>query len=520
MNQSEKHNFEEEWRRAFDEASEAPPPSVWDALEAQLDQPEKATAPIVPLWWRSPRLWYAAAAVGALLLVSWPLLLRLDKNSQSQLPTVAVDKNNSQAEDRLAGSAETGAEAATGAESATGQKKEAAPAEITAPATEPRYAASNRTASGRKASREQRALTPETLLGPQVAAVPGTSVPGTSIPGTSVPGTSEVSTTSGQESTVPSTADSRLAATETPRSLEAGTPMVAMQVEALSPRGFRELAVYPQKRYVYFRYDAPDDMPLTPPARSKEYWAGVGVMPAAFNPAVNVTSPPAAFSAANAGRQSMSSSSRAGLSYAVQTQGGVKLSKHWSLETGVSYLQANSTFVSDGYVLDAMSNRSANVLENALMAGSSNRAANDKSQFAPSSAQDYQMSAVYIDLDQHTRNDYRYLQLPVQAGYTLNPEGKVSYTVLGGMVANVFLRNDLETAPGYTVTNTAGDGVYRGLNWSAATGVRLSYHLSSHWTASLTGSYQKALATGIQNNDNISSHPQLYGLGWGFRYLF
>ncbi|WP_247237520.1 hypothetical protein [Telluribacter sp. SYSU D00476] len=512
MNQSEKHNFEEEWRKALDEASVPPPPSVWDALEAHLDQQEKKSAPIVPLWWRSPRLWYAAAAIGALLVIGLPLLLRLDRNAQTNLPTVAVDKGGSATQDqRMAESANQPADADSSPRT-TGESTEAA-----APTQEPRYAAQDQVAASRKVGGEgTRPLAQEPATSPSLAA----NSRRTEI--TDQPEHNSQTTTPAQSRSMAADAapDTRIAIVESARSVEP-VALGDLQVEALSPREFRELPVYTQKRYVFFRYDAPDDTPLTPPTKPKEYWAGVGLMPASFNPDVNVTSPPAAFSAANAGRQSLSSSSRAGLSYALQTQGGMKLSKHWSIETGVSYLQGNSTFVSDGYVLDAMSNRSANVLENALMASSSgsHRAANDKSQFgAPSSANE--MAAIYIDLDQQTRNDYRFLQLPVHAGYTLNPEGKLSYTVLGGMVANMFLRNDLETAPGYTLTTTASDGVYRNLNWSAATGVRLNYHLSSHWTASLTGSYQKALSTGIRNNETISTRPQLYGLGWGVRYLF
>lgn len=512
MNQSEKHKFEEEWRQAFEEASVPPPPSVWDALEAHLDQQEKKSAPVVPLWWRSPRRWYAAAAIGALLVVGLPLLLRLDKNVPTDQPTVAVEtKGSATQEQRVAESANEPA----GADNS--QPGADASTETITPEQEPRYAARDQVADTRKAGAEsQRPFAQEPATSPSLAAA-SRRPEATTHPERSTETTAPAQTRSGVADIAP---DTRVAAVEAARSVEPGT-LGDLQVEALSPREFRELPVYTQKRYVFFRPDAPDDTPLTPPTRAKEYWAGVGLMPASFNPGVSVTSPPAAFSAANAGRQSLSSSSRAGLSYALQTQGGMKLSKHWSIETGVSYLQGNSTFVSDGYVLDAMSNRSANVLENALLtnASSSYRASNDKSQLgAPSSTN--QMAAVYIDLDQQTRNDYRFLQLPVHAGYTLNPEGKLSYTVLGGMVANMFLRNDLETAPGYTLTTTTGDGVYRNLNWSAATGLRLNYHLSSHWTASLTGSYQKALSTGIRNNDNITTRPQLYGLGWGVRYLF
>ncbi len=284
----------------------------------------------------------------------------------------------------------------------------------------------------------------------------------------------------------------------------------------LSPMGVSLVDVHVQKRYVFYKYESPE-LDITPASSNKEYWAGVGIMPASFNPGVSVTAPPAAFSQARASRQSMANSSKAGLSYAVQMQTGMKLSKHWVLETGLSYLQGNSTFVSDGYVLDASTNQSANVLEGALLANSS---ANKDYAFSPSFSQDMNTAAIYIDLDQKTNNDYRFMQVPVQAGYVINPAGKVSYTLLGGTVANVFLRNEIESGSGNSFVNTADDGLYRSLSWSAATGVRLNYRLSDHWSANLTGSYQKSLTSGLRSGSSLESRPQLYGVAWGVRYVF
>jgi hypothetical protein len=68
MDPSEINNFEDQWRKALKEASEAPPQSVWEGIEARLDQQE-GKGMILPLWWQSSKLWYAAASIAALLLV-------------------------------------------------------------------------------------------------------------------------------------------------------------------------------------------------------------------------------------------------------------------------------------------------------------------------------------------------------------------------------------------------------------------------------------------------------------------
>jgi len=203
----------------------------------------------------------------------------------------------------------------------------------------------------------------------------------------------------------------------------------------------------------------------------------------------------------------------AGASYALQTQGGVRLSKHWSMEMGVNYLKGNSKYEGGGYVLSSYANTSSNVLQSALNGLAANPS-NDKSG-------DYLNSnAIYIDVNKKVSNDYQYLQLPLQAGFTLNPDKKLSYSLLGGMMANFFLSNELESALGETITTTARDDVYRSMNWAATTGLRFNYKLSTKWKASLTGSYQKAISSGFKANQSLESHPYLYGVAWGVRYSF
>jgi hypothetical protein len=68
MDPSEINNFEDQWRKALKEASEAPPQSVWEGIEARLDEGNKKGL-ILPLWWQSSKVWYAAASIAAILMV-------------------------------------------------------------------------------------------------------------------------------------------------------------------------------------------------------------------------------------------------------------------------------------------------------------------------------------------------------------------------------------------------------------------------------------------------------------------
>lgn len=504
MNQSEKHNFEDEWKQFFESASETPPPSVWDGIAERLDQKE---APIVPLvWWKNPRTAYAAAAAVALLLLSWPIRQLISPDGDGiaiQTPLSTGQSATSATQSSQNQTTETLAQASTPAPSM--DEIAVLPFGETASRSRTTSPSSRDIQAGDAVNQPGESTDPIEIASASLPAFAGKSAGNDEIPPT-------VILTREQ-----STLENNQALAKTPASALTEADADGLVLTALTPLGTSEQSVYFQKRYVFYKPDLTEQAIPEPP-RTTEYWAGVGIMPSSFNPQVNVTSPPAAFSQANAPRQSLSNTSKAGLSYALQMQTGMKVSKHWSIETGVSYLQGNSTFISDGYVLDAVTSRSANVLENALLSGGQPRNSAD---FTTSLSPDpNKIAAMYIDLDQSTNNDYRYLQLPVQAGYTLNPEGKVSYTVLGGMVANLFLQNELQSGSGYRFTNTPDDGLYRSLNWSAATGVRFNYHISDHFSASLTGAYQKALSSSLRNNSDMESRPQLYGLTWGVRYNF
>jgi hypothetical protein len=46
MDPSEKNSFDEQWKKAFQEASEIPPLSAWKGIEARLDKEEEKVIPL------------------------------------------------------------------------------------------------------------------------------------------------------------------------------------------------------------------------------------------------------------------------------------------------------------------------------------------------------------------------------------------------------------------------------------------------------------------------------------------
>ncbi len=492
MDPSNINNFEDQWKKAFQEASETPPPSVWEGIEARLNGEQEK---VIPLWWQSPKIWYAAASIAALLLVGagfW-----LSGNNGGGKPQVAVStesilksegkRSNAQESLPLAAESPTTEKLATTGESNVVRESKTASSKSKAPAvaeSKVEIAATDHVNAADVKHENAFAETKNTAQDQSLENTQPVEIAAAKVAGN---GDAAVSTVENQ----------------------------AISAQLLASLPYSDLDVYVQKRHVFFRPEIRIEEPVKE-KKPKEYYAGLGVMPASFNPDVQLKEAPMAFSTQSVSqRRATTGSSEARASYAVQTQGGVRLSKHWSVETGISYLRGNSAYEGGGYVLNAYSNLSSNVLENALagLNSSANSPAADK-------AAGFNNGALYIDVAKKVSNNYQYLQLPVQAGFTLNPDKKFSYSVLGGMMANFFLVNELESASGDIIRTTANDDIYRSMNWAATTGLRLNYKLSSNWGANLTGSYQRAVSSGFRSNQSLDSHPYLYGVSWSVRYSF
>jgi hypothetical protein len=504
--------FDNQWKNTFDDASVAPPPQLWGQIEARLDAEENHK--IVPLWWQSPRMWFAAASIAALLLVGvgvWynksadhqqPIAVATTPSRDGKPPishqepdarilaqapaeTKPADTRHLPVPTERSGSNLTKQDelGKTNKTVLTGQKGTELIASAKAPSRRDQLMEKNRKSADR--------LTPHPVKDVDNPDEPITDV---------------------AQSSIALTRDTN--SSYEPNEAVGGISRPG-QTELLASLPAKDLDVYVQKRYVFFKNDQDIEAPAT--TKHKEYWAGVGLMPASFNPDVNVKTSPSSFSSQSFAKQkSVTGRNAPGMSYAVQTQGGMRLSKHWSVETGVSFLQGNANYEGGGYLMDAATNGFSNVLETALADAYANNGKSSLQGIYPSMSN----NSIYIDVTKQVRNDYKFVQLPVQAGFTLNPDGKLSYAVLGGMLANVFVNNELESANGNVIRTTASDDVYRGLNWAATTGLRLNYRLSPKWRATLTGSYQKAITSGFRANQTLESHPYLYGVSWGMRYSF
>ncbi|PWJ56584.1 hypothetical protein CLV98_11178 [Dyadobacter jejuensis] len=489
MKPSEKNNFEEQWKRALEDASVPPPKSVWDAIEAKLEEQEEKIVPLA--WWQARRVWLVAASLATLMLVGGGIWYQ--QQAFEVAPLAGIEKVTK---------ASKMANSETDGPIASSDTRIEDPQETLAPLAKE----SARAAVALK-SNQSRHLQPESDASVTQPAGINAFVQGESP-------TDVEAFLKGKGNALDRVASSEGVGT-VPELSEKGVT----DLKEIAIKPVEELEVLMQKRYVFFRPELREE-PVLLAKEPREYWAGLSFMPASFNPDLKVVSAPESFQSMSYARQSaVSGGSKAGASYAFQTQAGLKVSKHWSLEMGLSYLQANSQYEGGGYLLSASStNLSTNVVEAALADANSNKEFGYNS--PNSSLVNNNPNKLYIDVNNVISNDYRYLQLPVQAGFTLNPEGKWNYAILGGVMTNFFLKNELQSSTGGIITTKPGDEVYRSVNLSATTGLRVQYKLSEKWRANLTGSYQQGLTSGFYNTVSLQSKPHLYGVAWGVRYSF
>lgn len=517
MSQSEyNNNFNNEWQKAFKDASETPPPSIWQKLENQLDS-EGIDKKIPLVWWKNPKIYYAAASVAVVLLAGLGILINLNP---------ANEMNNFKGKD-----------VAVTTEMQTPLQTEKSSGEVI---TESQDNPSQQVASA--IAKNESVLAGESKR--IVEASPSDLSENSSLTGSNALISPPPSTVQSEIAKNRSENESVVAITETSKNIASQestlenkesvgvTPgdaalMSGVEIAMIdnSNMPWIEKTARFNKRLVFYRPELPEDEEELNPSTKKEYYAGAGIMPSMFNPNISIASEATtsmAFGKSSNSSVRQEAPTRSGVSYAMQTYGGIKLNKHWSIETGISYLKGNSVFESSGFVMDVMNVSASNALENALVTGSARVADKFYGHSLSNAPALNQSNSVYyyMDVKEDYQNNYSFIQLPVQAGFTIAPDHKLSYTVLGGMVGNLFLNNHLNLTSGGTLVTSISDGTYEPLHWSATSGLRLNYRLAENWSAMLTGSYQKAFYDAGGKAATIHFKPQLFGVGWGVKFNF
>lgn len=191
---------------------------------------------------------------------------------------------------------------------------------------------------------------------------------------------------------------------------------------------------------------------------------------------------------------------------------GYKISKKWNFESGIRYLRGNSTLNSNTYAFQQ--NGYVNTFfADYLIQNSSNQGL----QIANTP-----INTVVADASQFA-NRYEYLMIPMQVGYEIGLSKKVALNLLAGVSTDIFLQNTIVNDNSIVQeksTINSSSNIYKPLNLSGLGGVRASYLINQHWQLNLGSSYQHSLFSGINNSTALQMRLKMFGLNYGLNYRF
>ncbi|GAB3894440.1 hypothetical protein GCM10028803_09410 [Larkinella knui] len=569
MSLSNEEKINEEWRSIFEDAAESPSDGLWDRIERRLDEEE--TEPIIPLWPRAKPWVYSVAAAIITLLIGWWATQYIERTDTNRPVAGKAVRSSRVTSDKLA-KQESASSSSSGPANSLPTPLNRNQKSETVGKTDEALAASHRAAAGKDPSdapaapeleRSETASTIDQLIKDKSVltgkrkttsserfatrkasggAVADRQPDAIRIAQNRRINRSPKSDQAGNSNSTglpitPIQPAERVAKTATPvtgtlvdeAESQVADTRLAYEASYIKTKLTASKNPAPISRIIWYRAPEAAIEPQEKGRSKKEYWAALTATPMSFNPMTTLhSSLKQAYISNNAvqqgSRQEVSPlQNQAQISMAWQASSGVQMSRHWSVEAGIQYLNGRSQARGNASVTNVFTNQTENLLVNAIRSSNPSlpqQAADPLQSFVPAYVDKSNLlNSSYLAVvpsDQLVSNDFQYLQVPVQIGYHILPDHKISYSVLGGLMANVFLKNTINDA----LEVNPGDQVYRPLSMAGTAGLRINYHPTHHWSGSLTGSYQQSLQNGTQSNAQLQVHPQAVGVGFGLNYHF
>lgn len=513
MEFQKQNNFEEEWRKAFDNASVPPSDELWGRIESELDKKK-----------RSPFLFFlkpsfmATGLAAALALVLGGILFF---NRETKTDAGVAQTTTKPVQDKGIATTTQPNNTRAGEETIITRQETLASAET--PLKENSIKESKGKVNAKsglaKASNSSIASVNTRRTENRVAGMPTMAI--NQLP------------TANNTTIAPANSDNTAKEATTLLTAEVltDTKAILASVDNLEGKKYRYLG----SRYTMNRnklaFDAEalestDNTTLA--SNESKVWVGLQSGVAPFDPNMKFNNlNTLAYSSANEYAQFANSSTaspgdknvqvsrpqndiKAGLAINSGIAVGYKIAKKWHIESGVRYLRGNSTletntyaFQNNGYVNTFLGNYLLqNSAKNYSMVDNSNTVVADASQFG---------------------NRYEYLMVPMQVGYEIGITKKLGLNVLAGISTDIFLQNSIFTDNGLvrsknTISND--NKIYKPVNFSGLGGLRASYSISKHWQANIGTSYQRALFSGMNSSVDLNMRLQMFGINYGFNYRF
>jgi hypothetical protein len=194
----------------------------------------------------------------------------------------------------------------------------------------------------------------------------------------------------------------------------------------------------------------------------------------------------------------------ADVSYAYGFNVGARIFGRWVLETGMNYVQANSTATTTAY------------LENT---GSDSRyALLNTYRVSEAGIAEVNRQASPLDVN----NSYEFLSVPLKAGYMVLRQ-PFNVTLMAGVASDFFLGNGVSDDSGFitAVSNSPGaDSPYRNIMFNGLMSTNIGYTIAEQYSLSIEPSYRMALSSLTKNDFVLDSRPASVQIMLGLSYRF
>jgi hypothetical protein len=226
------------------------------------------------------------------------------------------------------------------------------------------------------------------------------------------------------------------------------------------------------------------------------------------------------------GNRELENSRASGVSYQTGVRLEYALSRRFSVQSGVDYLYNSSSINTTSYVQNFLSGRNEPAFASIVNFGNQNRA--ESMAFADSPATlSYTPDAVSTKQVAQTQtnisvqNVYEYVGIPVKVNYMILNK-KLGASVGAGISGDIFLNNRFgNEGAGISEVNlsSAKGTVYRTVAFSAWLGMKMQYRIAGKYSVFFEPSYRTAV-TSFTNMDVLQSRPSLFGIGTGLQMRF
>lgn len=238
---------------------------------------------------------------------------------------------------------------------------------------------------------------------------------------------------------------------------------------------------------------------------SKEkVWTSVGFAAGGYNGQASTPAQASSLVALNSAVENQAEAS--GVAYSVNISMGTRITNRLVLQGGVSYLNNNTTYISNQVVRAENMDFKAATMSDLRAAGSSLFNNNTVIPTAPHSVS----------------NNIEFISIPVQAGYIVI-DRKFGLQFNAGVATDFFIQNTIDTkASGVkpATQDRGSDSPYRSTNFSGLMGTEFTYRLGDKYRIAVNPGLRYPLNSIYKEETGIESTPLTFDVGLRFRYIF